>query len=131
MGTREPSVESIFVAAIFDAGALDLGEIGTTIKNPLWLVGGAGVNLSKHRNSDAPGDLPGNVPIFEVFQIIDEDLALVFGVKFDLAGLQSLDGGGRQRADIDKPLLFEHRLQHCAAFVAMGDRVGNSVFAAE
>ena len=76
-------------------------------------------------------DLAGDVPIFQILEVIDEDLFFAGWMEGDLVLLEGFDGLFGERLDVDKPLIFERGLEDGAALVAVGDRVGDVVLAAE
>ena len=121
MAAREPGVESVFVANVFDAGFFDGLEISAAVKNPVRLVGRLESDFSEHWNGDTPRDLAGNVPVFQVFEIVNQNFLLVFGVKFDFVVFEMLDCDFGEFFDIDKPLFFEHWFDGGATFVTMCD----------
>lgn len=123
VGAREPGIESVFVAVIGDATDFDFGEIYTGIKDPFGSVRGFG--LAEHGNGDTPRNLTGNIPVFKAFEIVDEDLFLGSGVELDFAFLEVFDSGPCETFNINKPLRFEHRLDDGAAFITVGDGVGD------
>lgn len=129
VGAGEPSVEGVFVAVIVDAADFDFSEIGAGVEDPFG--GFVGFGLAEHRNSDAPRDLAGDVPVFQAFEVVDEDFFLVGGVELDFVILEVFDGFGGETFDVDEPLLFQHRFDNGATFVAVGDGVGDFLFAAE
>ncbi len=131
VGTGEPSVESILVAKIGNTADFDLLEMGAGVENPFGGVFGVGSDLMEHRNGDTPRDLAGNVPIFEILEIIDKDLFLTGWGEFDFAGFEMFDGFGGKTFDVDEPLAFKHRFDRGTTFVAMGNRVDDVFFAAE
>lgn len=129
VGAGEPSVEGVFVAVIVDAADFDFREVGAGVEDPFR--GFVGFGLAEHRNGDAPRDLTGDVPVFQTFEIVDENFFLVCRVEFDFIILEVLDGFGSETFDVDEPLLFQHRLDNGATFVAMSDGVGDFLFATE
>ena len=73
----EPGVEGVFVTVVSGAFNFDLLLVGTGVEDPIpcpVVEGGDG---------DAPGDLAGDVPIFELFEVVDEGLFFAGGVEFD------------------------------------------------
>lgn len=77
MAGAEPGVESVFVAVVGNAADLDFLKVGASIENPFGSF--VGFSLMEHRNGDTPRDLAGNVPIFQTFEVIDEDFFLEAG----------------------------------------------------
>ena len=75
--------------------------------------------------------MAGDVPIFELFEVAQEDLFFASGVEFDLVVLECLNGFFCERLGTHEPLFFEEGLQDGVAFVAVGDGVGDALFAAE
>lgn len=104
VGTREPSVEGVFVANVGNAADLDLFQVSASVENPIRGISGVVGLFLEHRNGDAPRDLARDVPIFEILKVIDKDLFLVCGGEFDLIVLKMLDSCGSKALDIDKPL---------------------------
>jgi len=123
VGGAEPGVEGIFVAVIGNAADLDFGEINAGVEDPFGCFGGFG--LVEHWDGDTPRDLAGNVPIFQAFEIIDEDFLLGCRVEGDLAGFKMFNGGFGETLDVDKPLRFEHWLDDGTTFITMSDGVGD------
>jgi len=121
----EPGVEGVFVAVIGDAVFDDEGLVGVGVENPLAIVGFEGWD------GDAPGDLTRDVPIFELFEVIDNDLLFGRRIEFDLIFAERLDGFGGERFSFDEPLFFEEGFEDTVAFVTMGDRVSDFFAAAE
>ena len=126
---REPSVKGILVADVSNTGLFNFFKVGTTIKNPVRLIGSFRVGFSKHRDGDAPRDLARNVPIFEVFEVIDDNFLLAFWIKLNFVVVEMLDSDSGEFFDVNKPLFFEGGLKNGAAFVTVGNRVGESLFA--
>ena len=75
--------------------------------------------------------MAGDVPIFELFEVVDQDGFFVGGVEFDLVFFEGGDGGGGEGGGVDEPLFFEDGFEDGAAFVAVGDRVGDGALVAE
>ena len=89
MGRGEPSVEGVFVAEVFDAADFDFLEVCAGVEEP---VGGGGVVeltssggfsslFFEHGDRDSPGDLAGDVPVLEVFEVGNEGGLFRGGVK--------------------------------------------------
>ena len=129
MARAEPSVEGVFVAVIMDATDFDFGQVRAGVENPFR--GFVGLGLAEHRNSDAPRDLAGNVPVFQAFEIVDEDFFLVRGVELDFVIFEMFDSFGGEAFDVDEPLLLQHWLDDGATLITMGDGVGDFLLAAE
>ena len=112
-------------------------EVGAGVEDPVggvgevFLAGAAGGCLFfEHGDGDAPGDLAGDVPIFEAFKVVDEDLFFGGGVEGDFSLFEMGDGGFGEAFDVDEPLVVEGGFDDGAAFVAVGDGVSD-VFLAE
>ena len=129
VGAAEPGVEGVFVAVIGDAADFDFLKVGASIENPLG--GLIGFGLVEHRDSDAPRDLAGDVPILEILKVINQDLLFVGWCEFDFAGFKMFDSVSGEALDVDKPLSFKHRLDDGAAFVTVSDGVNNLFLATE
>ena len=137
MGGGEPGVEGIFVAEVAVAADFDFVEVDAGVEDPLgrsvYGRGGGdvvgGVVEVEHGDGNAPGDLAGDVPIFETFEVVDEDFLFALGVEFDFAGFEMGNGGFSKFLRIDKPLLAEHGFDDGATLVAVGDSVGDFLFA--
>lgn len=125
----EPSIKGVFIAVIMDAADFDFLEVGAGVKNPFW--GLVGFGLVEHGDGNTPRDLAGDVPVFEVLEIVDEDLFLVRGVELNFVVFEVFDGCGGEALDVDEPLGFEHGLDDGIAFVAVGDGVGDFLLTAE
>lgn len=69
VGAGEPGVESVFVAVVVDAADFDFGEVRAGVEDPFG--GFVGFGLVEHRDSDAPRDLAGDVPIFEALKVVN------------------------------------------------------------
>lgn len=126
LAAGEPSVEGVLVADIGVAAALELFFVDLGGEYP---VGGV-VDVDEGRDGDAPRDLAGNIPVFELLEIVNENALFASGVEFDFAVLDGLDGAVGEGFDVDEPLLFEEGFDDAAAFVAVADRMLDSLFAA-
>ena len=104
MRAGEPGVEGVFVAVIVDAADFDFREVCAGVEDPFR--GFVGFGLVEHGDGYAPGDLAGDVPVFESFKIVDEDFFLVRRVELDFVILEVFDGFGGEAFDVDEPLLF-------------------------
>lgn len=125
LAAAEPGVESVFVASVGGAIDFDLRLVGADIEDPVpcpVVEGGDG---------DAPRDLAGDVPVFEFFEVVDEDLFFAGGVKLDLPCPEGFDGAVGEGFGADEPLLFEKGLNDSVAFVTAADGVGDGFFASE
>ena len=131
VGATEPSVKSVLVADIFNAADFNFLEVGTAIKNPVWFVGRLVVGLFEHRDGDAPRDLAGDVPVFEVFEVVDEDFLFVLWVKFNFVVFKMFNSNAREFFDVDKPLFFKHWLNDRVTLIAVSDGVSDFMLADE
>ena len=131
VGAREPGIKGIFVADIFDASTLNLFKIHTAVENPLWSSSRFCGDFSKHRDGDTPRDLTGNIPVFEILEVINQNALLALWVKLDFAGFEMFNRFGGELLDIDEPLLLKSRFDGCATFVTVRNRVDNAFFATE
>lgn len=120
----KPSIESVFVAGENLAALFELFLMDFATDNPLAILGFEG------GDRDTPRDLAGNIPVFEVFVIVDEDFFLAGGIEFDLVIFERLDSALGEGSGLDEPLFFEERLDDGAAFVTMADIASMRLFAA-
>lgn len=124
LSRTEPGIKGVFVAAIGFAVFFDLRELYPVVVNPIrWVV-----DILEGWDRNTPRDLAGDIPVFELLEIVEEDLLFAGGVKFDLPFLENLDGAGGERFDVDKPLLFEEWLDDSVALVAVTNRVLDLLF---
>ena len=129
MRAREPRIKRILISIILHPTNLNLRKIRPLVKNPFWRR--RRLRLPKHRNRDPPRNLPRNVPVFQTPQIINQDFLLIRRIELNLPTLQSFNRPRRQPLHINKPLCFQHWLDHCATFIAMRHRVLNLLLASE
>lgn len=123
VGTGEPGIEGVFVTVISDAADFDFGEIYTGIKDPFGSL--ISLSLVEHRDGDTPRDLAGNIPIFETFEIVNKNLFLIRRMEGDFTVFKMLNGSFGKTLDVDEPLGFKHRFDNGAAFITVGDGVGD------
>ena len=125
MRRREPSIKSILITHIPLPTNLNLRQVRPRVKNPLAIF------ALKHRNRNAPRDLTANIPILKALQIINQHIFLRRREELNLVCLKMLYRHLSQLLHVHKPLLFQHRLNHCIAFITMCHRVNNLFFTSE
>ena len=105
VGGGEPGVEGVFVSTVFYSGDFDFGKVCTSVEDPFGAVV-VFVDFLEHGDGDTPRDLSRDIPIFEAFEVVDEDFLFVRGVELNLAVFEVLDGYGSEFFGVDKPLFF-------------------------
>ena len=127
LARAKPCIEGVVVADIGIAIDFDFGLVYSFVENPICGV----VDVLEGWNRDSPRDLARDIPIFELFKVVDENLFFAGGVKFDLPCSKHLDSLFGKWFNIDKPLLHEKRFDNGIAFVAVSDRMLDVFFASE
>ena len=123
----EPGIEGIVVAAVSLAVNSDSRFVNAGVVDPIFRI----VDVDEGRDRDTPRDLAGNVPIFELAKIVNEDLFFAGRMEFNLPCFENFDGTLGEWFDVNEPLLLEKWFDDGVALVAVADRVSDSFFAAQ
>ena len=127
LAATEPSIKRILLAAIRctiynDFFLIDFGAVAPIVQIGLGL---------KHWNRNAPRYLAADIPIFDIFEVLNDNIAFIFRGKRHFLALNCRDSVIGQLAHFDKPLLFGERLDDRTAFVAMSNLMFDVFFAAQ
>ncbi len=91
LARAKPGIEGIVVATVGLPFMLDFDFVYSSVVNPICGV----VNVDEGWNRDSPGDLPRNIPIFNVIEIVYESFFLAGWVEFYLPFFKRFDGAFR------------------------------------